>query len=102
MWVARILLFFWGAEWFITGHFTKQPDAVPSLKESSLKILIGNLAPLNVEWYSWPPIKEPCRSGGTGRRKGLKIPRFERTVPVQVRSPAPRPLLLLHIVSIEP
>src|SRR5690606_31341928 len=77
-------------------------DAVPSLKGSSLKILIGNLAPLNVEWYSWPPIKEPCRSGGTGRRKGLKIPRFERTVPVQVRSPAPRPLLLLHIVSIEP
>ena len=31
----------------------------------------------------------PCRSGGTGRRKGLKIPRLERAVPVQVRPPAP-------------
>ena len=31
----------------------------------------------------------PCRSGGTGRRKGLKIPRLERAVPVQVRAPAP-------------
>ena len=35
------------------------------------------------------PFPGPCRSGGTGRRKGLKIPRLERAVPVQVRAPAP-------------
>lgn len=30
-----------------------------------------------------------CRSGGTGRHQGLKIPWSIRTVPVQVRPPAP-------------
>ncbi len=29
-----------------------------------------------------------CRSGGIGRHKGLKIPRGENSVPVQVRPPA--------------
>ena len=37
-------------------------------------------------WVSPPSI---CRGGGTGRRKGLKIPRGEISVPVQIRSPAP-------------
>ena len=35
------------------------------------------------------PLPEPSRSGGTGRRKGLKIPRAYQPVPVQVRAPAP-------------
>ncbi len=45
----------------------------------------------------YPRFKSGCRlhfflcsrSGGTGRRKGLKIPRSFMIVPVQVRSPAP-------------
>ena len=31
-----------------------------------------------------------CRCGGTGRRKGLKIPRIVRFVPVRFRSSAPK------------
>ena len=31
-----------------------------------------------------------CRGGGTGRRKGLKIPRIVRFVPVRFRSSAPK------------
>ena len=40
-------------------------------------------------WYSPDLISPNCRSGGTGRRQGLKIPWEEIPVPVQVRSPAP-------------
>ena len=43
-------------------------------------------------WVS-PPIflmdVQICRGGGTGRRKGLKIPRRVISVPVRFRSPAP-------------
>ena len=35
-----------------------------------------------------------CRGGGTGRRKGLKIPRIVRFVPVRFRSSAPKEKLL--------
>jgi hypothetical protein len=39
------------------------------------------------------PLPEKCRSGGIGRRKGLKIPRAYKPVPVRSRSPAPRTFL---------
>jgi hypothetical protein len=40
-----------------------------------------------------------CRSGGIGRRTGLKILRSSKTVPVRFRSPAPskHPVLLVRV-----
>ena len=44
-----------------------------------------------VRFWVPPPyfFKVTCRGGGTGRRKGLKIPRIVRFVPVRFRSSAP-------------
>ena len=48
----------------------------------STRLLTGRL------WVRVPPL-EPCRSGGTGRRTGLKILRIVIFVPVRFRSSAP-------------
>ena len=42
-----------------------------------------------VRFWASPPIQLFRRGGGTGRRKGLKIPRRVISVPVRFRSPAP-------------
>ena len=42
-----------------------------------------------ITWVRFPSPAPNRRSGGTGRRKGLKIPRKVTFVPVRFRSPAP-------------
>src|SRR5690554_2139657 len=46
----------------------------------------------SVQVWVPPPFLLLCRGGGTGRRKGLKIPRALRPVPVRFRSSAPKRL----------
>ena len=62
--------------------------SAPLLRRHSQAVRQRSAKPLSpVRFRVSPPYS--CRSGGIGRRKGLKIPRGVIPVPVQVRSSAP-------------